>query len=282
MALGFVVLLAAGAYTSASPNKDLRHAGPRPDTDHWRFRFCTLRGVTSAPVITAGRPVARVTKRTTREWANLFGPAVSEWRRRGVAAFPMTTLSILAVFALAALNTGPVGHHIIRSWVDEYAYLPARSAAIRMIPSFAAPTAFLPCWGAVLQVAVVFGVAEAIYGTRVTAIVALSAHAVATTSARLFVWLGPHVLFGMAGIATRFADAGPSGATVGVIAFVAVRARGRQSLVLLLVYCVGEWFVKHGLAQREHLVAALFGIALGLVFNACASHQTLRRAEPVY
>lgn len=226
-------------------------------------------------------PAVRMARSATREWADLFGPAVQQLRRRGVASFPMTTFSVLAVIGLAALNTGPAGHHIIRTWIDEYANLPARSAAIRMVPSFAAPTAFLPCWGAVIQIAIVFGVAEALYGTRATAFVALAAHALSTTSARLFVWMGPHELFGMAAIVARFADSGPSGATLGVIAFVAVRARGRQSLVLLVVYCGGEWFVKHGLAQREHLVAALVGIVLGLAFNAHQSRNELGPARPV-
>lgn len=200
-----------------------------------------------------------------REWSDLFSAVVAQARRRGAAAFPITVLATSSVVMLAALNAGPAGHHFVRYSVDEYARLPMRPALERLVPSFAAPTARLPCWGAIIQVAIVFGVAEALYGSRVTAVVALLAHSVATLSARVFIWMGPHVVFGMAAIAARFADSGPSGATVGLLAFLAVRRRSAQGAVLLTVFLFTEAVLKHGLAQREHVIAAVVGAGLAVV-----------------
>jgi hypothetical protein len=198
------------------------------------------------------------------EWVDLSTTVARAARRRGSRGFPLTIGATTAVAVLAVLNTGPAGHHFIKLWVDEYARLPWRSAVERMVPSFAAPTARLPYWGAIAQVALVFGIAEALYGTRLTAVVAITAHTIATLSARVFIWLGPHVLFGLVAIASRFPDSGPSGATVGLLAFVAVRKRSLQGTVLLAAFCAGEWIVKDGLAQREHAVAALAGAFMAL------------------
>jgi hypothetical protein len=197
-----------------------------------------------------------------REWTELFSSVVRTARRRGPAGFPLTVAATSSVMALAVFNAGPAGHHFIHVWVDEYARLPIRPALERLVPSFAAPTARLPYWGAIVQVALVFGIAEALYGTRLTAAIALAAHAIATLSARAFIWLGPHVFFGMASIAARYADSGPSGATVGLLAYLAVRRRSLQGVVLLTAFLVVECALKHGLAQREHVVAALVGLML--------------------
>ena len=200
----------------------------------------------------------------TREWRDLIASVVTQARRRGPAAFPVTAVATSSVVLLAVLNTGPTGHHFIRLWVDEYARLPIRTALERLVPSFAAPTARLPYWGAILQVALVFGIAEALYGSRVTVVVALLAHCVATLSARVFIWLGPHVFFGMIAIAAKYADSGPSGATVGLLAFLAVRRRSFQGSLMLAAFLVAEWVWTHGLAQREHIVAALVGAVLAI------------------
>ena len=196
------------------------------------------------------------------EWKRLFVPPVRRARDVGVGAFPLTVITLVAVAALAGLNDAAAGHHFVRAWLDEYANLPARATAVRLLPSLVAPAYRLPVWGALLQIAIVLGTAEAVYGTRVIAVVAIGAHVVATLSARVFIWLGPHDLMGLAAKVAHSPDAGPSAATVGVAAFVVIAMRGRQTLVALVVFCVGEWFVHPGLAQREHLVAALVGVAL--------------------
>jgi hypothetical protein len=207
----------------------------------------------------------------TREWQDLVVSVLRQARRRGPAAFPVTVVATSSVMLLAVMNAGPAGHHFIRAGVDEYARLPLRTALERLVPSFAAPTARLPYWGAILQVAVVFGIAEALYGSRLTAAVALAAHCVATLSARAFIWLGPHLFFGMVAVAARYADSGPSGATVGLMAFLVVRRRSAQGFVLLSAFLVGEWMLKHGLAQREHVIAALVGALIGVVVHMSAS-----------
>ena len=211
------------------------------------------------------------------EWRRLVTPLINRSRRAGVCAVPFTLITLVGVAALAGVNDAAAGHHFIRAWFDEYANLPARATALRMIPSVIAPAYRLPVWGALLQIAFVLGVAEATYGTRVVAFVALSAHVVATLSARAFIWVGPHDLIGLAAKVAHYPDAGPSAATVGVAAFVVIATRGRQTLVALLVFCVGEWFVHPGLAQREHLVAALVGVALAF---ALRDRLPSERADP--
>jgi len=203
-----------------------------------------------------------------QEWQDLVDSVVVEARRRGVAGFPVTALATTSVLVLAVMNAGPTGHHLIRLGVDEYARLPIRAALERLVPSFAAPTARLPVWGALVQVALVFGIAEALYGSRLTALVALLAHCVATLSARAFIWMGPHVFFGMLAIAGRYADSGPSGATVGLLAFLVVRRRSFQGAVLLIAFLLAEWAWKHGLAQREHIIAAVVGALVAIAVLA--------------
>jgi len=200
-----------------------------------------------------------------REWHAIARPAIDAFRRRGLRAFPLTLILVSAIAIGGVINTSAVGHHLIRSYADEYAALPFFPAVFRMLPSALAPAYRLPIWGALVQVLIVVAVAESLYGARVTATVAVTCHTVATVSARVFVWIGPRESIGMVARVAHIADSGPSGATVGLIAFVAIVERAQICRFLLALFLATEWIIPSGLAEREHLVAALVGLAIALV-----------------
>jgi hypothetical protein len=214
------------------------------------------------------------------EWDAITAPLVRVVRTRGVRGFPVTIFCLAAVVMGSLLNVNPTGHHLVRRYADEYARLHFAPAALHMLPSAFVPAYKLPAWGAILQVVIIVGLAEAIYGPRVTAFVAATAHTIATLSARVFIWIGPHEWVGLAPRAAHYADSGPSGATVGLVAFVVVVERARISAALLTLFLAGEWIVPNGLAQREHVVAAAVGLGLAAVV-LCLGVEMHRRTAPV-
>jgi hypothetical protein len=126
----------------------------------------------------------------------------------------------------------------------------------------------LPVWGSLIQVVVAFGLAEAAVGAGRTLVVASAAHILATLAGRYFVWYAP-AAFGVLPPSWRSAlDTGPSAATIGLAAYLAV-VLGCGRLGSLIALAVGATFVaRNDLAGREHMVA----IAIG---GACAAVQLL-------
>ncbi|MGC9665577.1 hypothetical protein ACNTMW_03365 [Planosporangium sp. 12N6] len=198
-------------------------------------------------------------RRLRRAWDVLIGPAVDaavhrQWRR-----FSLAAVAALAVFGLGCAYRTPAGHAFIEAYAITRPGDGWATVALRLPLSMFAPAALLPFWFAVLQVALVYGLAQPILGWWRTVVAAVVGHVLATCSAHLWILLGRP--FGVGHGYDTFGDAGPSVAVVAVIAYVAVACRAYWLAGVLAAYDTAEIMVFNGLSQREHLLGVLAGAA---------------------
>jgi hypothetical protein len=159
---------------------------------------------------------------------------------------------------------------------DVYAALPLTTELIRLPMSLFMPTAYLPLWGAVLQLLVVIGLGELILGRSMTVLVAAIGHAGATLVARV-VLATPHLhVLGLTPAVARLIDTGPSGATTAVGACLLVAMRMNRSTVLLGVGLLIASLVAPGLDGLEHGVALVTGLGAGAGARLIYPHASLR------
>jgi hypothetical protein len=204
--------------------------------------------------------------RLIRPWlgdqaAVLFGPALDAVRRRRWQQLWLGPVAAALVTGLALAFRTRSGH----AFVEEYANTRPRDVLAWLVPrlplSMFAPAALLPFWFAVVQVTLVFSLAQTLIGTRRTILVAFVGHAAATLSAYLWIFVPPPV--GVGHGYDHYADAGPSAAVVALLAYLAVALRLVWLVVGVLAYDAIEVSVLGGLSEYEHLVGALCGMALG-------------------
>jgi hypothetical protein len=169
----------------------------------------------------------------------------------------------LLVAGLALAFRTREGRRIVEALAVTHARDPLPVLVVRLPLSVFAPAELLPFAFAVVQVTVVFAAAQILLGWRRTLVVGLAGHALATVSARAWIWLGEPL--GVAHHHLDTADAGPSVAVLSLAGYIMVAMRAGWLAALLSAYHLGETVLLHGLAQREHLVGVLVGIALGLV-----------------
>jgi len=179
----------------------------------------------------------------------------------------------LLVCVLALLFRTEHGHGLIHVIAITHARDSWPVLLGRLPLSMVAPAQMLPFAFAVLQVTVVFGVAQILLGWRQTLVVAVLGHGLATMSSRFWIWLGPPV--GLPPRYLDFPDAGPSVAVVALIAFIAMERRLRWLAAVLVAYHVAEMVIFHGLSQREHLVGVTVGVTAAALRSAL---RTWRRA----
>ena len=199
----------------------------------------------------------------------VFGPAVEAIRLRSLRSLFLGPLAALIVAGLAMAFRTRWGHTFVVSYATTRPGDPWHLVLLKLPLSMFAPAAMLPFWFAVVQVAVVYSLSQALVGTGRTVLVAVSGHAAATLSAHLWIVLGRPL-----GVAHRFdhyADAGPSAAVVALLAYLAV-VRGAGWLAAgLVAYHAIEIGTFNGLSQREHLVGSLTGVCLALAGRAPAA-----------
>lgn len=146
---------------------------------------------------------------------------------------------------------------------DVYAALPLSLELIRLPMSLLMPTAYLPLWGAVLQLLVVIGLGELILGRSLTLLVAAAGHLGSTLVARVLLST-PHIhLLGLTPALARVIDTGPSGATTAVGACLLIAMRMNHSVVLLCVGLAIASLLAPGLDGVEHGVALIVGLGAG-------------------
>lgn len=174
-----------------------------------------------------------------------------------------TVLSVIIVALWALGRSGPTGSHLIDTAFTYRAGLPTVRAALTLLPSMLSPALNLPVWGAAAQVAVVFGIGQAMLGWRQAMTVALAGHVAATLTARILILdVSPDTLSHYLWVR----DTGPSAATVALAVYLALRLRKAAIAAMLVAAMIAEFLVQPNLAASEHLVAA----AVALV-AACAS-----------
>jgi hypothetical protein len=169
-----------------------------------------------------------------------------------LACIAVTVLLHLGVFRPELWRSGQV-----------HASLPLSSELARLPMSLFMPTAYLPLWGAILQLVVVIGLGELILGRSVTVLVAAAGHVGSTLLARLLLATTFAHLLGLTPAMAHVIDTGPSGATTAVGACLLFSLRMNRTAALLTVSLAVAAIVAPGLDAVEHAGALLIGLVAG-------------------
>lgn len=206
----------------------------------------------------------------------MLGDVRRRLRARGLQAVALTLTACAGILALQLLQhvRGATG------WVERlggvYATLPWWQALLRTPLSVFLPDPSLPVWGLLLQVAVVFGIAETTVGPRRTLGVALLATLAGTAFARYALWAGPHWPLGLPAQDLLVRDTGPSAAVVALGVYVALGYRAWWTVALIVLAMLIEAASLPNLAGYEHLA----GVALVLALFTPRPHRPLHAPPP--
>lgn len=205
------------------------------------------------------------------EWGTVFPDVWRRLRTRGLRAVPLTLGACVGVLLLQLLQHTPR----TSVWVDRlggvYATLPWWQELLRTPLSLFVPDPSLPIWGLLVQLVVVFGIAETTLGARRTLSVALLATLAGSCFARYSLWVGPEGFLGLPTHDLGVRDTGPSAAVVALGFYTACRYRawwtatGIAAAMLIEVVCLPN------LAGFEHLA----GVASVLALTAVESQPRL-------
>lgn len=187
------------------------------------------------------------------ECALVLRDVAARLRERGARAVPVTLGACAGIVVLQLLQH----QHRTTAWVDRlggvYASLPWWQALLRTPVSLFVPDPWLPVWGLLLQVAVVFAVAETTIGPRRTLAIALLATLAGTSFARCSLWVSPRWPPGLLPADLLVRDTGPSAAVVALGVFVALRYRAWWTACLVVLAMTAEVVSLPNLAGYEHL-----------------------------
>ncbi|MEU5714205.1 hypothetical protein AB0G71_00175 [Streptomyces sp. NPDC020403] len=200
-----------------------------------------------------------------REWGPLRAAVRAGLAGRGWRAIPLT-LTALLLITLFQLAQRRGAHDWASGVVEDIGFVRAADpwwlALARTPLSLFVPAADLPVWGALVQVLVVFGIAETTLGRRRTLLIAYVCTLAGGLYARLGIALGPGGVLGLPAADAQVVDTGPSGAVVGLAVYLCLRFRAWATGTLVLALMVGEAAVKPDLAGREHLVAIVAALVM--------------------
>ncbi|HEY3869245.1 MAG TPA: hypothetical protein VGM10_12875 [Actinocrinis sp.] len=212
----------------------------------------------------AGAGSAKGLARQVRgELVALLGDAGRAWRegRRPWIAATMCVLTALC----AAAEQFPGARTGLAMAGDVYARLPLGGELARMPLSVFLPTADLPVWAAVAQIAAVVGIAELVVGRVSTAVVAGAGQALSTLAARCLIALGPAVVLGLPLSQAGVLDTGPSGISTALGGWLLARRGAYASLTLLTAAIVFAAVVQFNLDGREHAAALVSGVGVAVL-----------------
>ncbi|MFJ9520316.1 hypothetical protein ACIRPK_18915 [Kitasatospora sp. NPDC101801] len=196
------------------------------------------------------------------EWGAMFSTVRSEIARKRFAAVPLATTATLLVLLFSIVQHLPGGERFVTHVGVVKAGLPLDVSLLRTPLSLYVPALDLPVWGALVQVFLVFGLAELVLGRRLTLVVAYACTLAGTLFARVGVAIGPDHLFGFPASVAHVRDTGPSAAVVALAIVVAIRCRAWWTAGLVGALMVAEAVVLPNLAGLEHVVALLTAVLL--------------------
>jgi hypothetical protein len=222
-------------------------------------------------------PAAGMAGRVRAELGALLGDAGRAWRagRRPWIAATMCVLT--AVCAVAERYSGP--RAVLARAGDVYARLPLDGELARMPLSVFLPTADLPVWAAVAQIAAVVGIAELVVGRVSTAVVAGAGQALSTLAARYLIALGPAVVLGLPLSQAGVLDTGPSGISTALGGWLLARRGAYASLALLTAAIGFAAVVQFNLDGREHAAALVAGVGIAVLQSSAVRALPARAAQ---
>ncbi|WP_354641601.1 hypothetical protein [Kitasatospora camelliae] len=196
------------------------------------------------------------------EWGALFSVVTRHIVRKRFAAVPLATTATLLVLLFSIVQHLPGGEQFVTRIGVVKASLPLEVSLLRTPLSLYVPALDLPVWGALVQVFLVFGVAEIVLGRRATLVVAYSCTLAGTLFARVGVAIGPDHLFGFPSWVAHVRDTGPSAAVVALAVCVAIRCRAWWTAGAVALAMVVEAVLLPNLAGLEHVVALLVAVLI--------------------
>ncbi|MFI2757367.1 hypothetical protein ACH5A3_00600 [Streptomyces echinatus] len=212
------------------------------------------------------------------EWGPLYAAVREPLGRRGLPAVPMTLAGVALTALLQYVQNQPWGYQPVQDLGAVRAADPLGPALLRTPLSLFVPALDLPVWGALVQVLLVFGIAELCLGWWRTLAIAYLATLAGTLYARLGITLGPHAPFGLPWTDAQVVDTGPSAAVVGLAVFVGWRYGAYVTAGAVTLAMVLEVLVKENLAGKEHL-AALMAVGV-LCLVTAARYRSVSRPGP--
>ena len=210
------------------------------------------------------------------EVARVLAAARRRLAERGLAGLALTGLAaaLIGLFAVARPLSPGVGRAIDQVSAVS-ARVPVGTVLLRLPLSIVAPTPSLPAWGSVLQVLVMFGLAELLLGRRRLVAMALVVQAATTLAVRVALWAGPHAYLGLRHRELLWRDTGPSAVVMALAAVLAARLGLRRIGAALVVFVALDATLVGHLASREHALALAIGFGWG------GALRRLDRAAPV-
>ncbi|MER7682344.1 hypothetical protein [Streptomyces sp. NPDC096934] len=209
------------------------------------------------------------------EWGPLLVTVRRGLEARRLRAVPVTLGAVLLTGLLQFVQNRSWGYRFVQDIGSVQADEPLGLALLRTPLSLFVPALDLPVWGALIQILVVFGIAEICLGWWRMLLIAYAATLAGTLYARIAVALGPGHPLGLPAADARVVDTGPSAAVVGLAVFVAWRYRAYGTAAVVIVAMTVEVTVKGNLAGREHIAA--LAVALVLCGISALRHPRRRR-----
>ncbi|MFJ9584710.1 hypothetical protein [Streptomyces acidicola] len=210
------------------------------------------------------------------EWGRLYDTVCPVVVRERFRAVPLALAAVGLTALLHFVHGRSWGYGFVQDIGVVRADDPLWLALLRTPLSLFVPALDLPVWGGLLQILVVFGIAEISLGRRRTLAVAYVATLAGTLYARVGVALGPDVLFGLPASDGRVVDTGPSAAVVGLAVFVGWRYRAYVTAGAVVVAMVVELLLRENLAGKEHVAA------IAAVLVVCGVSQWRQRRSAVW
>jgi len=189
------------------------------------------------------------------EWGLLYVTVRELLLERHWRAIPMTIGAVCLTAALQFTQNQSWGFRFVQNIGSVRAEDPLWQALLRTPLSLFVPALDLPVWGALVQILLVFGIAEICLGWWRTLVVAYVATLAGTLYARVGIALGQHHPLGLPGSDAHVVDTGPSAAVVGLAVFLGRRYGAHVTAGVVVGAMVVEVLVKENLAGKEHLAA---------------------------
>ncbi|MCX4727047.1 hypothetical protein ACIPW9_03665 [Streptomyces sp. NPDC090052] len=208
-----------------------------------------------------------------REWGPLFTTVRTALVTRKWRAVPLTLGAVALTACFQIVQNQSWGLRPVHDIGFVRAMDPLWLALLRTPLSLFVPALDLPVWGALVQILLVFGIAEICIGWWRTLLISYVTTLAGTLYARAAIAFGPDNSFGVKASDALIVDTGPSAAVVGLAVFVCWRLGARWTAGAVIVGMVLELVVKDNLAGKEHLAAIL----ATLVLCALAAWRDRRR-----
>src|SRR5258705_603269 len=143
------------------------------------------------------------------QFAGLLGPMLEAVRRLRLHNLWIGAAAAVLVAGLAMAFRTRSGHAFLMAYAITHPSDPLYVMLLKLPLSMVAPAALLPFWFSVLQVFVVYTLAQTLLGGRRTHLVAVSGHTLATLSTGVWMLVGPPI--GVGHLFDHFADGRPLG-----------------------------------------------------------------------